>query len=394
MSVIGGPVRREADLDALLEVRGLGRTGTTVSPKRALQQSVIWGARHVRADVISLMPIDVYRKVAGARVESFTPPVLQTPCEIAPGQLMPIEEWMYSTQGDLDTTGNTIGIIHKTDGLGLPAVIEPVDWSCVTIRVKGSKIHEYRVSGEKVDSKFIWHERQFTIAGFPIGMSPITNAALSLSAGLSAQEFALAWFTNGGAPSAILKNNEKIVPKAKALEAKTQFRESVASGDIFVTGKDWEYTALSVKAAEAEFIAQMQYTDVDLCRFMGVPADIVNVVVQGGSAITYANMLQRNLQFLVMNLGGAVMRREKKLSTLTPGGRFVKLNRNAVLAMDPKTRNEVFESRMRTKSIAPSEIRAHEDEPSFTDEQIAELEQFGIIGSRTPNQPQTAGGDK
>ena len=67
--------------------------------------------------------------------------------------------------------------------------------------------------------------------------------------------------------------------------------------------------ALAAKASESGFIQQMEYTDVALTRFFGVPADMVDVQSSTGS-VTYANITQRNLQLLVMNLGGAVKRRE------------------------------------------------------------------------------------
>src|SRR5690349_22002342 len=42
--------------------------------------------------------------------------------------------------------------------------------------------------------------------------------------------------------------------------------------------------------------------------------------------------------FLVMHLGPVVSRREEALSRLTPGPRFVKLNTDALLRMDPSSR--------------------------------------------------------
>jgi hypothetical protein len=59
--------------------------------------------------------------------------------------------------------------------------------------------------------------------------------------------------------------------------------------------------------------------------------------VAGGN-ITYANVTQRNLQFLIMHLQPAMGRREDALTTLTPRPQFVKLNTDVLLRMDPQTR--------------------------------------------------------
>lgn len=350
--------------------------GSRPSAKRAMQHSVVWAATRLRADIVSLMPVDVFRKVGVQAVEVQKPRVLVEPAEIADGQPMSIGEWMYSTQMSLDRYGNNVGLILAKDSFGLPATIEPLDPEQVSFQMKGRKIISYRVGGEAIDPKFIWHERQFTVAGLPIGLSPITHAALQLSSGLSAQEFALSWFQNGAVPSAILRNSKKVLDRDGALKAKESFKASISDGDVWTTGMDWEYIPVQAKAADSSFIEQMQYTDSDLCRFMGVPADMIDVASQSGSSITYANITQRNLQLLVMNLGGAVKRREDALTRLTPGGRYVKLNRSAVLAMDDKTRAELFKLRIDSRTITPDEVRAREDEAPLGESDYAQFDRL------------------
>ena len=367
------------------------RTSGKTSSKAAMRHSVVWAARHLRADLISLMSPQVFRDVDGVPYRQPRPLVLSEPWEVAAGQPMSIGEWMYSTQMAVDGFGNNVGIVHARDGFGIPTRIEPVDPEKVTYRIKGSRVVEYRIGGSVEDSKWIWHERQHTVPGFPVGLSPITNAAMALSAGLSAQEFALSWFENGAVPSAILKNGAKMLTAEEAQEAKSRFKASVQSGDVFVTGKDWEYNPVAVKASEASFIEQMQYTDVELARFFGVPADLVDVSSVNASAVTYASISQRNLQLLVMNLGGAVKRREDALSRLVPGGRYVKLNRSAVLAMDDKSRADLFGSYVQNRIMTPDQVRAIEDLPPLVEADYSQFDR--LFGARTPNQPQTAGGN-
>lgn len=366
------------------------RTSGRVTPKNAMRHSVVWAARHLRADLISLMTPHVFRDVDGVSVQQGKPPVLVEPWEIADGQPMSMNEWMYSTQMALDAFGNNVGIVHARDGFGLPTKIEPVDPEQVSYKIKGTRIVEYRINGSVEDAKFIWHERQHTVPGFPVGLSAITNAALALSSGLSAQEFALSWFQNGAVPSAILRNSKPIT-REQAQEAKASFKASVESGDVWTSGSDWEYHPVSVKASEASFIEQMQYSDVELCRFFGVPADLIDVSSVNASAVTYASISQRNLQLLVMNLGGAVKRREDALSRLVPGGRYVKLNRSAVLAMDDKTRAEVLKMRIESRTITPDQVRALHDEMPFDEEDYKQFDR--LFGPRMPSQAQTAGGN-
>ncbi len=365
------------------------RDGVRVTQTDALRQSVVWAACRLRADLVSQLPVDVFRPSAGAgiAVEVEKPPVLKTPAQIAEGHPMEISEWIYSGQMSLDRHGNNFGVIKARDGLGLPSRIELVDPDEVTLRISGRQITEYRINGEKVSAPDVWHERQYTVAGLPVGLSPIAFAALSLAGGINAQRFAVDWFQNGAVPGAILKNTERTFTEEQADRAKRRFKAAIQNGDVFVTGKDWTYSAVQAKAAESQFLEQMRATDQDLCRFLGVPGDLVDVSVDSAT-INYANITQRNLQLLVMNLGPAIKRREDALSRIVPAKRYVKLNRAAILAMDEETRAKVMKSRIEARVITPDEARALEDRPPLTDHDYAQFEK--LFGRRA--QPRTEGG--
>ncbi len=352
-------------------------SGPSVTGRAALQHSVVWSSRRLRADLISLMPADVYRPSTAAGIDVQVDPsrLLVTPSQIADGHPMSLQEWVYSSQMSLDGVGNSVGVIRAIDAFGLPTRIDLVQDEDVAIRIKGGQVLEYRIAGEKHEPRYIWHERQFTIAGVPVGLSPIANAATFLTAGMSAQQFALDWFANGTVPSAILKNAEVRLTDVDTQDTKARFKAAMATGDVFVTGKDWTYTPVAAKAAEAAFIEQMEYSDLALTRFMGVPADLVDVHVDR-STINYANITQRNLQLMVMNLGSAVKRRETALSATQHGARFVKLNRDAVLAMDPKTRAEVLGLQIRHRTRTPDEARAYDDLQPLTEADYAQFDRL------------------
>lgn len=364
-----------------------GGRGPVVRPNRALQQSVVWAALRLRADLLSLMPVDVYRpsKAAGINVAVPAPDVLVQPCTIADGHPMSIGEWLYSGQIALDRGGNNFGVITATDAFGLPARIELVDPDTVTARIRGPRIEYYRINGERHEPRQIWHERQFTVPGMPIGLSAVAASALTLAGGLTAQEFMLDWFANGTVPGAILKNEKITVDPADARIIEERFKATVLNGDPWAVGKDWTYTAVAAKASESGFIDQMNYTDVALTRFYGVPADLVDVHVNSAT-INYANITQRNLQLLVMNLGGAVKRRNDALSQLVRGDRFVKLNADAILAMDPKSRADLFRTQIESRQRTPDEVRAKDDRLPLDDAAYTQFDRlFGqrVTGKKT-----------
>lgn len=353
--------------------RRLGRMGAARPTRdQALRNSAVWACLHLRADLTSLMPTDVFRRVDGMQVEQTKPAALLAPG----GDECLWSEWIYSTQVDLDGSGNTVGIILERDGAGLPKVIELANIDEVSFIGKGSRLAKVRIGAVEYDRKDIWHEKQFTRSGLPVGLSPIANAAWTLAGYLSAQEFARDWFSNSTVPGGHLKNTSKTLNKAEAAAIKENFKASVQSGDIWVSGNDWEYSMLSAKASESAFIELMDASHSDICRYLNVPGNMIDVPTKG-SAVTYANLTQDNLRLLTLNLNGALRRREEAISyRLLPQPRYMKFNRGALLEMDLAARYAAYKVAIDGRFMVPSEARELENRAPFTPEQLAEFAVF------------------
>jgi phage portal protein BeeE len=150
---------------------------------------------------------------------------------------------------------------------------------------------------------------------------------------------------------------------------------------------------IGAKATETAFLEEMRYSLSDIARFFGVPADTIDAPQESGS-ITYANITQRNLQLLIMNIGPAVARRERALSRLLPNPRRVKLDEKALLRMDPAALQLVLASKIQNRQITVDEARAEENRAPLTAEQIAENKNiFGTApASAAPGAVATAEG--
>lgn len=355
----------------VLPVRGQTRRAGSVNVNgdTAMRHSAVWAAIRLRADLVSSFPIDCFRKVGDLQVEVPKPPVLVEPG----GPEWDYVDWIYATQSDLDRAGNTVGLITQRNALGLPARIELVPISTVSIiQRKGETQIRYRIDGKVYSRDQVWHERQFIVSGLPVGLSPVAYAAWSIGEYLSIQDFALDWFASGGVPKARLRNTAKTITPTEADAVKDRWKASVANGDLFVTGSDWEYDMMQAEAMGTEWLEARKAGSTDIARFFGVPADLIDAAVSG-SSVTYANVTQRNLQFLIMNLGPAVQRREKNLDKLLPRPRFVKLNTDALLRMDPAARAKLIDTRIKNRTLTVSEARELDNRPPLTPEQEAEF---------------------
>jgi HK97 family phage portal protein len=368
-----------------LERRGrMTGTGVHVTPDTALRHSAVWACLRLRADLVSTMPVDVYRRVQGIQVEVPKPPVLVTPG----GDRVGMQEWMYSTQVDLDRAGNCFGLITERsgvvgpDGRGLPARVDLVALADVVVRSKGMQISKFVIAGTEYDPWDVWHEKQYTVAGLPLGLSPVAYAAWTIEESLNAQQFAKEWFAGGAIPMAELTNTAKTIDPKQARVAREAFEAAVSTGDLFVHGNDWEYKPIQAVASQSAFIEARQYGIGDIARFFGCPGDMIDAAASG-SSITYANITQRNLQFLIMHLGPAVSRREDAFSRfLVSNPRYVKLNTDALLRMDPTARAQMLKTQIDSRTLTPSEAREYDNKAPLTEADYAEFDR--LFGSRNP----------
>lgn len=370
----------------LIERRPETRSGTVpVTNETALRHSAVWACLRLRANLVSTMPIDVYRRVNGVQIEVPKPPVLVNPG----GERVGMLEWLYSTQFDLDRAGNTFGLITARDGYGLPARIDLVPLAEVTVRIRKGELWKYKIGGTYYDPSEVWHERQYTVSGLHVGLSPVAYAAWAIGEYLSIQEFALDWFGGGAIPAAHLKNTAQTLTPAQADATKQRFKASVANGDVFVTGSDWEYSMLQAESAGGDWIEAKQFGVADVARFFDCPGDLIDAAVSSRS-ITYASITQKNLEFLVMHLGPTVVRREDALNRLTPRPRYVKLKTDALLRMDPQTRAATLKTQIESRTLAPSEARELEDRAPFTESQLAEFDRLFGNPNKQPTTASTA----
>ncbi|MGH3846847.1 MAG: phage portal protein, partial [Pseudonocardiaceae bacterium] len=275
-----------------------------------------------------------------------------------------------------DRAGNSIGVITARNGYGLPAEIELVPLAWVSVNVIDNVLVEYFIRGRSYKPEQIWHEKQYTVAGFHLGLSPIMYAAWCIGEHLSIQDFAISWFTNGGIPRSHLQNTvQPTITDGQSETIKARVKESVHTGDVLVTGKDWTYSMIQAEQTGMEWIEARKLGPSDIARFLDCPADLIDSATSG-SSVTYANIVQRNLQFLIMSLGPAVIRRENSLNKLLPNRQFVKINTDALLRMDPKTRAEIIAAQIASRVLSPSEARLLEDRPPMSESQSAEFDRF------------------
>ena len=348
-----------------------------VTDDRALRHSVVWACLRLQAGLVSTFPVDQYRDVLGIQTEyNPLPTILTDPG----GTKVDIIDWMAMTQMDLARAGNTVGLIVERNSAktpyypkGLPNRIELQPAASCSYVKRRDKPPEWRIDGKYYSPDDVYHERANVVAGLDVGLPTVLYAALSIGEGLSMQQHGLDWFSSGGIPKARMTNTAKRLSPTEIATAKQWYNDTITNGEVMVTGNDWEYQFIQAQNAGMEFIDGRKLSEAAVCRFFDTPADLVDVQASSGGSITYANITERNLQFLIYHLGPAIRRREAALSRLLPRPRYVKLNTDALLRMDPKTRQELLRSKIEAWQLTNTEVRALDNMSPLTAAQRAEM---------------------
>jgi len=350
----------------------------------AMAQSVIWAASNLHAAIESMMPIDVYRTKDGMKVDLPAPPVLVSPSDFGTGQPETFAEWNYARRMALKTSGNYFAEIISKDTLGKPLKFQPIPTDDVRLKIRNYQIVEWKFGKTVMDATKVWHERGPVMAGNPVGLNPIGYAMTRVEVAAIAAQYLADWFGNSATPGGILRNKEQTLTPKQKRNIKASYNTSMVTGEIFVTGSDWEWIAIQAKAAESGFLESMNYTDVQLCRFMDTPANMIDVPVAGGATVNYANITQKNLDFMVGRMGPDLKRTDDALSSLLPRPRYARLVREAFLAMDPVTRADLMKTQIDSRQRTVTEVRGIDDKAPYTETDYAEFDRLFGSKNQTP----------
>src|SRR5260370_5755963 len=137
----------------------------------------------------------------------------------------------------------------------------------------------------------MWDEEECTGGGWPLGLAPVAYGAWSgLGRSVTIEQFATAWFSGGGVPRARLRNAEKKIDGKQATIVKEAWKASIATGEPFVHGNDWEYDLIQANQSDSTWLEAQNASILDVARFFGCPGDLIDAVIHGAAKITYANV--------------------------------------------------------------------------------------------------------
>lgn len=368
-----------SQLQAIIDRSGLTQAGVFVDPDTALRHSAVWACQELIAGVGSSLPLDEYRVQSGQAVEV---PLSSLFADPDPDPSTTANAWRAQVLRSAVARGNAYAtLLGAEDGFPDGAVtIHPdrVQWRWEKFG-PGYRWEVY-VDGKRRERwplGDLWHFPLFQQPGSPVGLNPVEYHRQSIGAALAAQKFGGQFFDAGGNPSVIVKVPAEPTPEeAKALKQRI-LEATRGNREPLVLPVGLELEKVTIPPEDSQFLETQRFGVEEIARiFLGGFPELIGASVTGGGSITYANREQRMADFIALSLGPRyLVPLEAALSALTPRGRYVKHNMDALLRSDLKGRYESYK--------LAAEVADKMGQPLLTINEMRELE----------NRPRIEGGD-
>jgi HK97 family phage portal protein len=327
--------------------------GEPVTVDRALQLSTVWGCVRLLADSVSTLPLHVYR--GDDRDPIPTPPLLQRPSADFPD----LGDWLWAIMASLLLRGNAWGVITARSGV-LAAQVDLVHPDRVAVTTEEGR-RVIRIGGVPYERGELFHVKAYPWPGELLGLSPIAYAREAMGLGLAAERYGAQFFGDSAIPSGVLTSDQHFGDDyAAALKARWKARHK-GHRDIAVLGDGAKFQPITVAPDEAQFIQTQKFNVSTICRFYGVPPEMMAGETAGHEAYTSPEM--RGTDFLTFTLRPWLYRVERAVSGLLPSTQAAKFNAGGFVRATLLDRYQAHKLGIEAGWLLRSEVRELEDRP-------------------------------
>jgi HK97 family phage portal protein len=258
--------------------------------------------------------------------------------------------------------GNCWGVITNRTGAGLlPSQVDLVHPDRVAVTVNGNGTQTIRVAGEEVPRSALWHVKAFPWPGSLLGLSPIAYARESIGLGLGAEKYGAKLFGDSAIPSGVLTSDQRLgQPEAENLKARWQ-QAHKGRREIAVLGSGAKFQPVSINPDEAQFLGTMKANVATICRWYGVPPEMMGGETAGHEAYTSPEM--RSTDLLLWTIRPWLYRVERAVSTLLPSTQRARFNAGGMVRATLLDRYTAHKLGIEAGWLLRSEVRELEDRP-------------------------------
>lgn len=352
-----------------------------LSRDKAMKLSTVSRCVELRANAIAMLPVYLMDENTKKRL---TDHPLGRLLWGPPNEVMTRFDYERLMQCNLDLCGNAYAWIDRDSRTGRPAELISLRPNSVTPYVDqaGALWYVYTNSrtGEmtRLAPEDVLHYKAYSTDGIT-GISILRRASLSISTGLSAQQYQADLYANGGRPSGVLKasadlggnvevsksdGTKELVSKKELIRREWEKIHSGAGKGFRVAVLDLglDYTPISMTNADAQFVESEEYRVADVARFFGVPLYLLNAGTQA-----YSSNEQNSIDFVKHTMLPLIVQREQEdtWKLLLPrdraSGLRIKREPKQLLRGDTAAQAAWYKAMREVGAYSVDDIRALED---------------------------------
>lgn len=348
-------------------VATISASGLPIDESTAMRIATYFRCKAVLADAVGMLPLHVYRRLAGGGKERASDlPTYRLLHDKPNGYQTPIEfkgEQMHS----LMSGGNAMSLKRP----GVTGDIEelwPLEPERTEIKVMADRTvrflyREWDSTQSVFTADQVWHVKRWARNG--VGISLLGHARDSLGLTLALETHANATFRNGAKPGGVVEHPLKLSGDAmKQWIAKWNLSHQGAqnAGKVTILDEGAKFVGVGMNNDDAQLLAMRQFQREDVAAWFGVPPHLLGYLTKEtswGSGIE-----QLSLLFLIYTLLPwlVVWEQSATLEFLPPdGGFFAEFMPDALLRGDTLSRAEAMSKQVMSGILAPNEGRAAEN---------------------------------
>lgn len=326
-----------------------------VSPDTAMNHSTFYRCVFLIAGSIAMLNFNTYKiGEDGHREIDLTSPASKLISVRPNGRMSCTMLWRHIVS-DMLMNGNGIAFIER-DMNGKPLALYPVPWARVGIRLQWSGAGQIQVYTLTLDDGryVVAHQDDVLhIPGSPVwqifrALSPLQAYATAVGIGISADQFAKAYFDNGSSPDGYIKYPAGLTKgKDQADEIRTYWKERFGGHKRFsgpaVLTEGGEFVQVQLNAADAQLLDSRRFSVSDIGRVFGVPPHMLG---ETDKATSFGKGLEELTQsFVDFTLGPHLRAIEDEVNykLVRQSTKTAEFDREGFVRGDLKSRMEAFQ---------------------------------------------------
>lgn len=369
-------------------------SGVRITPTNAMQVTTVYACVRIMSDIISTLPLDMYRRTGAGVKEKYPNHPLQELLKYQPNNWQSGSQfWNYLITSCCLRGAGYAEI--EINGRGQISQLIPMHPDYLITEILPNRRLRYKyLDPVTKEAKILLQDEVFRLMPFSLdGMTPCSPVTLNretIGLSLAAQQHGATSFGNGARLSGVLEANApfKDEETRKGLEESWNRAYSrKKSNKVAVLPHGLKFEPISMTNQDAQYLDTRKFQRSDICGIYRVPPHMVGDLERA----TFSNIEHQSISFVTHTIRPWLVGIEQEiLKTLIIAPRlyFSEFNVTGLLRGDTKTRGAYYSQSLGAGGHPPwhtvNEIRAYENLPPVDGGDEMQMPINALSGFGTP----------